>query len=368
MKRNIVVAGLGLIGGSLAMSIKKTNNNHVIGFDTNRDTVDYAYQQEIINEKCFDLSNCASNADLIILAAPISQTIKLLEELDKITFKKDVIITDVSSVKGTIIEAAKQLTNEKITFIGGHPMAGSHKTGIVAAKEHLFENAIYCLTPVEDHTKEAIKLIKEVLKETKSNFIILKPDEHDEMTSVISHFPHLVASSLVHQAKKWEQVHSYLPELAAGGFRDITRIASSNPKMWQDIFSHNGDKMSRLIQEWINEMVTLKEFLDKNNKTEMITYLEQAKNYRDGLGRDTKSRGALPSFYDIYVDIKDKPGSIATVAQLLAENDISIRNIRILEIRENIDGALRLTVFSEKDQLKTVSLLESNNYDVSISL
>src|SRR5690625_6657321 len=95
------------------------------------------------------------------------------------------------------------------------------------------------------------------------------------MTSVISHFPHLIASSLVHQAKKWEQVHHYLPELAAGGFRDITRIASSNPKMWQDIFAHNGHKMSRLLQDWINEMVTLKEFLDKNNTEDMNRDLEQ---------------------------------------------------------------------------------------------
>ncbi len=368
MKKNIIVAGLGLIGGSLAMSINKSNTNHVIGYDTNVDTVDYAFQQEIIEEKCFDLSACAPQADLIILAAPISQTITLLEELDNLKFEKDVVITDVSSVKGTIIEAAEKLTNEKITFVGGHPMAGSHKTGIAAAKEHLFENAIYCLTPVSETSDSEVTFIKDVLKNTKSNFIILNPDEHDEMTSVISHFPHLVASSLVHQAKKWEQVHSYLPELAAGGFRDITRIASSNPKMWQDIFSHNGDKMSRLIQDWINEMVTLKEFLDKNNKQGMINYLEQAKDYRDGLGTDTKSRGALPSFYDIFVDIKDKPGSIATVAQLLADNQVSLRNIRILEIRENIDGALRLTVFTEKDQSKTVRLLEDNGYDVSISI
>src|SRR5699024_1291768 len=170
-----------------------------------------------------------------------------------------------------------------------------------------------------------------------------------KMTSVISHFPHLIASSLVHQAKKWEQVHEYLPELAAGGFRDITRIASSNPKMWQDIFSHNGQKMSRLLQEWINEMVTLKEFLDKNNKEDMIAYLDQAKKYRDGLG-DKSVRGALPSYYDVYVDIKDKPGAIASVAQLLASENISLRNIRILEIREDINAALRLTVYTRADQ------------------
>src|SRR5690625_4082979 len=184
------------------------------------------------------------------------------------------------------------------------------------------------------------------------------------MTSVISHFPHLIASSLVHQAKKWEQVHHYLPELAAGGFRDITRIASSNPKMWQDIFAHNGHKMSRLLQDWINEMVTLKEFSDKNNKEEMIQYLEQAKQYRDGLG-DKKVGGGLPAFYDVYVDIKDRPGAIATVVQLLADKHISIRNIRILEIREDISGALRLSVSNKTDQEKAIIVLKENNYDVT---
>src|SRR5699024_11754756 len=109
-----------------------------------------------------------------------------------------------------------------------------------------------------------------VLEATKCKFLILKPEEHDEMTSVTSHFPHLIAASLVQQARKWENIHSYLPNLAAGGFRDITRIASSNPKMWQDIFQHNGLKLSRLLQDRINDRVTLKEFLDKDNTEDMI--------------------------------------------------------------------------------------------------
>ncbi len=366
MKQTVIIAGLGLIGGSIAMTIDKTKYE-VIGYDLNKDSVDYAFQQEIISRKSEDFLREAEQAHIIILAAPISQTISLLKELDPVEFKHSVIISDVSSVKGSITDCAKQLKNEKITFIGGHPMAGSHKTGITAAKAHLFENAIYCLTPLNKEKKSELISLKEVLRGTKSNFLVLNPNEHDEMTSVISHFPHLIASSLVHQAKKWEEVHHYLPELAAGGFRDITRIASSNPKMWQDIFSHNGDKMSRLLQDWINEMVTLKEFLDKNHSEAMVNYLKQAKDYRDGLGTDS-TRGALPAFYDVYVDIKDKPGSIARVATLLAENNISLRNIRILEIRENIDGALRLTVFSKEDQLRTCRLLENNGYDVSISI
>jgi len=367
MKQKILVAGLGLIGGSLAKAMKQSEHNVVFGFDLNEDTLQYAKNEGIIDEYFTSFEQAVLEVDIIILAAPISETIKLIKKLDDIQFQKDVIVSDVSSVKGSILEVANKLTNRRITFIGGHPMAGSHKAGIHAAKEHLFENAIYVLTPTNGCLNGKITKLKEVLAPTKCNFIILQPEEHDEMTSVISHFPHLVASSLVHQARKWEQVHNYLPELAAGGFRDITRIASSNPKMWQDIFAHNGNKMSRLLQDWINEMVTLKEFLDKNSKEEMITYLEQAKKYRDGLGKK-KTRGALPSYYDIYVDIKDQPGAIASVVQLLASEHISLRNIRILEIRDNINGALRLSVSSQKDQQRAYDVLLKHDYEVSIEV
>lgn len=365
MKRKILVAGLGLIGGSLAKAMKKNVDNYIIGYDVNEQSLQFAKAEKFIDEICTDFEAGVQRADIVFLAVPISETLKLMERIDDIPLKDELIVTDVSSVKGSVLEAARKMKNDKIIFIGGHPMAGSHKAGVRAAKSHLFENAIYVLTPPENCSNGHIDILKNVLKETKSHFLTLQPEEHDEMTSVISHFPHLIASSLVHQARKWEQVHPYLPELAAGGFRDITRIASSNPKMWQDIFQHNGLKMSRLLQDWINEMVTLKEFLDTNNKERMIKYLAEAKRYRDGLG-EKQTRGALPSYYDVYVDIPDKPGAIASVVQLIADEQITLRNIRILEIRDDILGALRLSFTNEKDQLRAYELLRKHHYDVQL--
>ena len=364
MKRKIVVAGLGLIGGSLAKGMAKSTDNIVIGYDTDEASIHYALENNIIDQSYTSFTEAVQQADIIILAAPISETIRLMKQLDKITFDHDVIVSDVSSVKGSILQVANEFTNEFITFIGGHPMAGSHKNGIRAAKAHLFENALYILTPTTKCSDDKVQTLKEVLKQTKSNFVLLNPDEHDEMTSVVSHFPHLIASSLVHQAKKWEDKHAYLPELAAGGFRDITRIASSNPELWQDIFYHNGNKMSGLLEEWISEMTSLKDVLDNNNKKSMITYLEQAKQYRDGLNKTKK--GAIRSFYDLYVDIKDQPGALALVVQMLAVTGISITNIRILEIRDNINGALRLSVPTKDAQIKSYELLQKHGYEVTI--
>lgn len=364
MKRKIVIAGLGLIGGSLAKAIKQTNEYEVIGYDTDKDTIKYAETNNIIDQSYEYFSDAVVQADIIILATPISETIQLIKKINNVPFPHEVIVTDVSSVKGSIMEAANNMNNEQVTFIGGHPMAGSHKNGIRAAKSHLFENAIYILTPTSGGMNGKVSELKEVLKHTKSRFIILQPEEHDEMTSVVSHFPHLIASSLVHQAKQWEDTHAYLPELAAGGFRDITRIASSNPTLWQDIFYHNGYKISRLLDEWITEMETLKSMVDNNDKHHMVTYLEQAKQYRDGL--DTSKKGAIPSFYDVYVDIKDQPGAIALVVQILAVKEISITNIQILEIRDGINGALRISVPTKEAQVEGKNTLQQHGYEVTI--
>ncbi|WP_087971526.1 prephenate dehydrogenase [Oceanobacillus rekensis] len=364
VKKTILVAGLGLIGGSLAKGMVTTEENYIIGYDLNEDSLKFALLNGIVHEASTNFTKSALQSDFIILAAPISETILLMKEINELTFTKNVIVSDTASVKGPIMEEAKHLTNKKVTFIGGHPMAGSHKKGVQAAKAHLFENAIYVLSPTQEKREEELIALQTILSNSKSKFVVMNPNEHDEMTGVVSHFPHLIASSLVHQAKKWEKTHEFLPKLAAGGFRDITRIASSNPKMWQDIFSHNRNKMSVLLSEWIEEMKDLKLLLDNDEKEKMITYLDMAKLYRDGLAESEK--GAIPAFYDLYVDIRDQTGSLASVVQLLASEKISIKNIEILEVREDITGVLRLSFFTKNAQSNGSKLLENNGYETMI--
>ncbi|MFD1389454.1 prephenate dehydrogenase [Oceanobacillus sp. FSL W7-1293] len=363
-KQQVLIAGLGLIGGSIAKAIRKESEHYIIGFDVNENTLHFASNHGIIDEAFTNFEEAALKADIIIISAPISETIQLVSRLDDIPFEKDVIVSDTASVKGSVLIAANGLSNKAIRFIGGHPMAGSHKKGIEAAKEHLFENAIYVLSPLDNATEENVDTLRDVLSATKSNFVVLQSDEHDEMTGVISHFPHLIASSLVHQARKWEKKHSYLPKLAAGGFRDITRIASSNPVMWQDIFYHNQSKMSAMLDDWIVEMEQLKKLIEDNEKEEVITYLDSAKNYRDGLNEG--GRGAIPAFYDVIVDIADQPGAIAEVALILANASLSIKNIEILEVREGITGALRLSFYTKEAQEAGQKILKQRGFETMI--
>lgn len=359
-----MIAGLGLIGGSLALNIKKNTNVTLIGYDTNQKTLNYALLHGMVDEISTTFSKSVVEVDICILAAPVSKTVDLIQELKKIQVSNPLLVTDVSSVKQPILDAANELDQTAITFIGGHPMAGSHKKGIEAAKGHLFENAIYVLTPSEKVAVEKIDELKQLLSGTKSTFLELDPIEHDEMTSIISHFPHLIASSLVHQAKKWQKKHGQIANLAAGGFRDITRIASSNPAMWQDIFFQNKTILSHLLHDWINEMKELQSLLETDDKISMYHYLEQAREYRDRL--DKKKQGAILSFYDLYVDIFDQTGAIATVVAILADEDISIKNIEILEIREGITGVLRLSLTTQEDQLRAHQVLTRSGYETML--
>ncbi|WP_440895729.1 prephenate dehydrogenase [Amphibacillus sp. Q70] len=361
MSKRILIAGLGLIGGSLALNITEHSNHHVIGYDVDRTSLAYARDKKIVHEVSANFEEVLLTVDFCILAAPVSKTVALLERIQTVSFEKPIIITDVSSVKSNVMAVAESMESDHVTFIGGHPMAGSHKKGIEAAKAHLFENAIYILTPTKKATDQSIADLTAILSSTKSKFITLNSLEHDEMTSVISHFPHLIASSLVHQAKSWQTKHDKIPSLAAGGFRDITRIASSDPTMWQDIFFQNKAVLSGLLEDWISEMTELKGLLDGDDKISMYHYLEQAREYRDGL--DRTQRGAIPSFYDIFVDIFDQPGAILKVVELLASQEINIKNIEILEIRDGITGALRLSLMTKDDQLASHRLLIKNGYE-----
>lgn len=357
----VLVAGLGLIGGSLALNLTSHTNHTLLGYDHDQKTLQYAKEKGLVHETYTLFKEAVQAADVVILSCPVSVTCQLIDDLNQIPLTKPVLVTDVSSVKQSVLKQAEQLTNPQIHFVGGHPMAGSHKRGVEAAKEHLFENAIYVLTKTTSATADDITYLEELLSSTKAKFIELDGEEHDEMTSVISHFPHLIASSLVHQAEKWQEKHPSIPTLAAGGFRDITRIASSNPKMWQDILFQNKNVMKRLLKDWIEEMKQLHRMLASDESEAMYHYLDQAKRYRDGL--DRKGRGALMSFYDVYVDIFDQPGALKTVVTLLAEADISIKNIEILEVREGITGVLRLSFVSKEDQLTSHRLLIKHGYE-----
>ena len=157
-------------------------------------------------------------------------------------------------------------------------MAGSHKSGVAAAKDFLFENAFYILTPSGSAGKEAVASLKDLLKGTNAKFVEMSPAEHDAVTSVISHFPHIVAASLVHQTVKFEDQYPLVKRFAAGGFRDITRIASSSPAMWRDILLHNKDKILERFDEWKQELDRIQSFVENEDADGLFEFFGKPRN------------------------------------------------------------------------------------------
>lgn len=366
MRGRVFVIGLGLIGGSLALSVKRTHGEStIIGFDVCEQQAKLAKMLGVVDETTVDIETGALQADLIILATPVKETEIIIQSLAKMDLKQNVIVTDAGSTKAKVVEAARCLTEKGITFIGGHPMAGSHKSGVTAAKEILFENAFYLLTPSEETGQREIATLKAWLSGTKAKFLIVSPEEHDYMTGVISHFPHIIAASLVHQAERTSHEQQLVTSLAAGGFRDITRIASSSPEMWRDILLHNKPVLLDIFQDWINEMMKVTSMLENENGDAIYHYFLSAKQFRDEM--PIKDKGAIPAFYDLFVDIPDYPGVISEITGYLAKENISITNIRIRETREEVYGILVISFQTDEDRQRADDCIKKYTiFDTSV--
>lgn len=365
MTRNVFVIGLGLIGGSVALALQKAPRTKVFGYDFHEQTRELASTLGVVHEVVEDPAEFAKQADVIIFGTPVNVTLDFMEQLKSWTLKKNVIITDTGSTKAQIMEKAKELRELNITFIGGHPMAGSHKSGITAAKPYLLENAYYMLTPNEGEEIEKLATLDDLLKFTLGKMVVVDAKVHDHMTAVVSHFPHIIAASLVHQLNGEKKAFPMTSSLAAGGFRDITRIASSNPTLWRDITMQNRKELVGQLDTWLDEMGRVRQLLEAGDESAIETYFSNARDVRDNL---PISNGALYMPYDLYVDIPDYPGVISEVTGYLAQENISIINIRIVETRVDVFGILVISFQSNEDRERAAKCIAHNaNYDTYIS-
>lgn len=354
MEQQVLITGLGLIGASLARCIRRAHPQcTVIGWDQSSVTRQTALEKGIIQTAATDFKTAATQADIIVFATPVSVTLDYLQTLCQLTLKTGVIVTDAGSTKKVISETAASCS---FTFIGGHPMAGSHKSGVNACDEDLFENAYYIFTPKEkDH--DSLDVLKELFSGTRAKYVELSPEEHDEISGMLSHLPHIIAAGLVTQADVFNQEHPRAKQLAAGGFRDITRIASSDPKMWTDILLSNRETLMSQLTLWQEQMSQVQRLLIHRDQQGIYDFFDHARDTRDRL--PVHKNGAIPAFYDLYVDVPDVPGVVAEVTGLLGKAELSIINLKIQETREDINGVLQITFKNERDLQAGMNCLQT---------
>ena len=356
--------GFGLIGGSIARVLKKKNKDVTITVYTRRENPDLAQGMAdgIIDRLVYAIDQSFSCCDVIFLCAPVLKNIDFLPLL-KPLIKPDCIITDVGSVKNNICCEARRLGLAK-QFIGGHPMAGSEKTGFAHATDTLLENAYYLLTPMAENRAEDIALMKELVSHTDACCVVLSPKDHDRITAAISHVPHIIAATLVNMVRSNDNEEENMKSFAAGGFKDITRIASSSPEMWQDICIANADSIDEFLTYFGEQLRHFQQMIASGNKEEINDTFRIAGDYRNSI--PAKKSSIIARTYDIFVTIDDRTGAIAAIATLLSDNDISIKNIGILHNREFMDGVLKLELYNENDASLAQSLLRRNHYDIVV--
>ena len=345
--------GFGLIGGSIAAALKQTEEPpFLLAYSHTGTDTEFlpAVEQGLIDQIVLDLSEF-KNCDVLFLCAPIQENIRYLE-LCSFLSEQNVLITDVSSVKLPIQEAAARLSMNHC-FLGGHPMAGSEKTGYINASSRLFENAYYILTPNKALKKESLELAISLIRKIKAIPILLDPEVHDHITAAISHLPHILAAELVNLVASSEE-RDRMRELAAGGFKDITRIASSSPALWQGICLANRHGIRTMLDKLISSLNQVSKALEMEDKPYLFEMFESAGIFRDSI--PVRQSGLLEPIFELFLDLEDKAGAIASTAGLLAKHEISIKNIGIVHNREFQQGVLRIE-FYEQDVLKEASLI-----------
>lgn len=357
--------GFGLIGGSIARALKKINQNfclYAYDYHVNNPSTDLkaALSDGVLDFVTTTLEEGFPDCDLIYLCAPVLSNIKYLTIL-KPLLKPSCILTDVGSVKGNIHEAVEELKLEK-QFIGGHPMTGSEKTGYQNSYALLLENAYYILTPTKQTPEYMLTTLYCLVEKMGSIPIILDSKEHDEITAAISHVPHIIAAQLVNLVRETDDKEEKMRALAAGGFKDITRIASSSPVMWQNICLTNASGIKHLLDRYIKSLQEVSKALSVSDGDYLYQIFETAGEYRSNI--PNKSIGLMKKVFEVYLDIMDEAGAIATIATMLASNQISIKNIGIIHNREFEEGVLRIEFYDEPATGKAVDLLRRYNYRV----
>lgn len=361
MTKKIGFIGLGLIGGSIAKAIRQYFPEYeLLAFDKSKETLALAVQEGAIDTSCSSIDDNFRGCSYIFLCAPIAYNTAYLTQL-KDFIEPNCILTDVGSVKTSIHEEIIRLGLEE-NFIGGHPMAGSEKSGFVNSKPVLIENAYYILTPSAKVSQEKIDKYRKFTEELKALPIVLDYNEHDYITGTISHLPHIIASSLVNFVRDTDTKDELMKNLAAGGFKDITRIASSSPIMWQQICLKNQKNISRILGDYIEVLKQAKNAIDEGAESELYSIFEDSKDYRDSM--PNSSAGPIKKRFAVYCDIIDEAGGIATIATILASNNISIKNIGIVHNREFEEGVLRIEFYDETSSTRAAELLKKYRYIV----
>ncbi|NPV91161.1 MAG: prephenate dehydrogenase [Firmicutes bacterium] len=336
----VAILGLGLIGASLGLAFRDSSLvEAVAGYDHDPDTVEKALEIGVIDE-AGGLREVVDAADFTFVCVPL----EAMEELCSLIapwLKPGSILTDVGGVKSPVLDWMRRLP-PMVYAVGGHPMAGSERTGVISADRYLFENALYVITPFDHTPPEVISRLTRLLQETGARVKSLDAATHDRSVAVVSHLPHVMAYALLNLLEGCPEGS----RLAAGSFRDLTRVAASNSVLWEDILLCNRGEVVASITGLMSRLDALRQCLVAGDRLGLSRCIESAQKIRQDIPQLQK--GLLPVSYEIIAVVPDRPGVIGQLGQWLGEQGVNIVDIEILRVREGDGGTIRIGVPTEE--------------------
>lgn len=280
MVKQLTVIGVGLIGGSFAKALRQHGVvREVVGYGRNEANLQLGVELGVIDRYALNIADAVKDADVIVLASPLGAMRQVLDDLAP-HIKPNAIVTDVGSAKQCVADDARAALATTTHFVPGHPIAGREKSGVTAVDEKLFVEKRVILTPLPENDAESVQLVKKLWQQCGADVVEMAIDHHDKVLAATSHLPHILAYSLVDtlsRLQEQQEIFAY----AAGGFRDFTRIASSDPVMWRDICLANKDGILHVLDYFAADLLALREAIEQGDGGEMERIFDHSKQTRD---------------------------------------------------------------------------------------
>jgi prephenate dehydrogenase len=336
-----VVVGTGLIGGSIGLRLRR-NGWHVTGRDVDPVCVDKALALGALDAIGDDPA-----ADITFVATPVHA---VADEARRALATTGGVVTDVGGVKASIVDAVADAR-----FVGGHPMAGSEQEGVEGAAAELFEGATWVLTPTEGTDASAFAGVRQIVGTLGAEVVALPPDRHDELVAVVSHVPHLAAATLMRLADERSEEHRALLRLAAGGFRDMTRIAAGHPGIWPDICADNRAAIVGVLDDLGAALGEMRDLVAAGDRDGLLDRLDTARAARVNLPARFRTAADLR---EVRIPVPDRPGVVADVAILAADLDVNIVDLEIAHSTEGPQGVIVMLIESGSLEVFRAGLVE----------
>ncbi len=358
--RTAAVLGVGLIGGSGAAALR-ASGCEVVGWDRDTDSALRAVELGIISRACATIAEAVHGCDVAIVAVPVGAAAEII--CAALVADANVIVTDVGSVKESVLaEVEASGGSDAARFVGGHPMAGSELDGLDGANADLFRGATWVLTPTDITDAVAFATVRSLVADMGAEAIAITPHDHDLFVATVSHVPQLAASTLMDTALGVGAQHSTLLRLAAGGFRDMTRIAAGNPSIWPDIFSNNKAAVLTALDRYMAALADVRLHLESGDRAGLLAMLQRARQGRRSLPLGATSVGELA---ELHVLVPDRPGVIAEITTLAGRLGVNVFDLEIAHSIEGDRGVMVLVVAAGENADKFESGLRDLGYSTS---